>query len=71
MAPAWAAASLRGATRPDPDGSGPVVSTPMGVLPAGVGATLLQGVDVGVAGSLPLLAAAVLVQLGRRRATAG
>jgi Family of unknown function (DUF6297) len=89
-APAWAAASLRGATRPDPDWSGPVVSTPMGVLPAGVGATLVQGVDVGVAGSLPLLAAlvtggptpllvavqaawalllaaAVLVQLGRRR----
>ena len=58
-APAWAAASLRGALRPDPDWSGPVVSTPMGVLPAGVGATLVQGVDVGVAGSLPLLAALV------------
>jgi uncharacterized protein DUF6297 len=89
VAPAWAAASLRGATRPDPDWSGPVVSTPMGVLPAGVGATLVQGVDLGVAGSLPLLAAlgtggptpllvagqaawslllaaAVLVHLGRR-----
>jgi Family of unknown function (DUF6297) len=56
-APAWAAAALRGALRPDPDWSGPVVSTPMGVLPAGVGATLVQGVDVGIAGSLPLLAA--------------
>ena len=89
-APAWAAASLHGATRPDPDRSGPVVSTPMGVLPAGVGATLVQGVDVGVVGSLPLLAAlvtggptlllvavqaawalllaaGVLVRLGRRR----
>jgi uncharacterized protein DUF6297 len=89
-APAWAAAALRGALRPDPDWSGPVVSTPMGVLPAGVGATLVQGVDVGVVGSLPLLAAlvtggptpllvvvqaawalllaaAVVVQLGRRR----
>ncbi len=93
VAPAWAAAALRGACRPDPDWSGPVVSTPVGVLPAGVGATLVQGVDVGVVGSLPLLAAlllggptpllvvvqavwslllaaAVLVQLGRRR-TAG
>ena len=58
-APAWATAALRGALRPDPDWSGPVVSTPMGVLPAGVGATLVQGVDVGVAGSLPLLAALV------------
>jgi hypothetical protein len=29
------------------------------VLPAGVGATLVQGVDVGVVGSLPLLAALV------------
>ncbi|WP_448608855.1 DUF6297 family protein [Geodermatophilus sp. URMC 60] len=57
VAPAWAAAALRGATRPDPDWSGPVVSTPMGVLPAGVGATLVQGVDVGVVGSLPLLVA--------------
>jgi hypothetical protein len=32
----------------------------MGVLPAGVGATLVQGVDVGVVGSLPLLAALLL-----------
>jgi hypothetical protein len=59
VAPAWAAAALRGALRPDPDWSGPAVSTPMGVLPAGVGATLVQGVDVGVVGSLPLLAALV------------
>ncbi len=77
-------------TRSDPDWFEPVVSTPMGVVPAGVGARLVQGVDVGVAGSPPLLAAlvtggptpllvavqaawsllpaaAVLVQLGRRR----
>ncbi|SDN76622.1 DUF6297 family protein [Geodermatophilus sp. DSM 45219] len=60
VAPVWAAAALRGAYRPDPDWSGPVVSTPMGALPAGVGATLVQGVDVGVAGSLPLLAALLL-----------
>jgi hypothetical protein len=60
VAPAWAAAALRGACRPDPDWSGPAVSTPMGVLPAGVGATLVQGVDVGVVGSLPLLAALLL-----------
>jgi hypothetical protein len=54
-APAWTAAALRGAYRPDLDWSGPVVSTPTGVLPAGVVATLLQGVDVGVAGTLPIV----------------
>ena len=54
-APAWTAAALRGAYRPDLDWSGPVVSTPMGVLPAGVGATLVQGVDVGLAGTVPIL----------------
>ncbi|SNS16836.1 hypothetical protein SAMN06893096_102322 [Geodermatophilus pulveris] len=59
VAPAWAAAVLRGAYRPEVDWAGPVVSTPMGVVPAGVGATLLQGPDVGVVGSLPLLAALV------------
>ncbi|SFO73280.1 hypothetical protein SAMN05660464_0824 [Geodermatophilus dictyosporus] len=58
-APAWAAAALRGAFRPEVDWSGPVVSTPMGALPTGVGATLVQGVDVGLVGSLPLAAALV------------
>jgi hypothetical protein len=51
--PAWTAAALRGAYRPELDWSGPVVSTPMGVLPAGIVATLVQGVDVGLVGSLP------------------
>ncbi|SDD47089.1 hypothetical protein SAMN05660690_4293 [Geodermatophilus telluris] len=58
-APAWAAAALRGAFRPEVDWSGPVVSTPMGALPTGVGATLVQGLDAGLVGSLPLAAALV------------
>jgi hypothetical protein len=58
--PAWTAASLRGAYRPELDWSGPVVSSPMGALPGGIGATLVQGVDVGVAGSLPMIVALVL-----------
>jgi hypothetical protein len=63
-APAWAAAALRGAFRPELDWAGPVVSTPMGVVPAGVGAGLVEGVDVGVAGSLPLAAALLLGATG-------
>ena len=72
--PSWTAATLRGAYRPELDWSGPVMSTPMGVLPVGVGATLINGVDVGVLGALPLgwvllsgrppSAVAVAVQLG-------
>jgi hypothetical protein len=58
--PALTAAALRGAYRPEPDWSGPVVSTPMGALPAGVGATLLNGVDVAVLGTLPVIAALLL-----------
>jgi hypothetical protein len=52
--PSWVAASLRGAYRPELDWSGPVMSTPMGVVPVGVAATLLAGLDVGVLGALPL-----------------
>jgi hypothetical protein len=59
-APAWAAAALRGAFRPDIDWSGPVVSTPMGAVPPGAGLTFVQGVDVGIVGSLPLAAALLL-----------
>src|SRR5207245_1032772 len=55
--PAWTAAALRGAYRPDLDWSGAVVATPAGVLPAGIGAALAQGVDVGVVGTLPLAVA--------------
>jgi hypothetical protein len=58
--PVWTAAALRGAYRPELDWAGPVVSTPMGVLPAGVGATLVQGVDVGLLGTLPVIAALLL-----------
>jgi hypothetical protein len=53
--PAWTAAALRGAYRPELDWSGAVLSTPMGVLPAGIGATLVQGMDVGVTGALPVV----------------
>jgi hypothetical protein len=58
--PAWAAAALRGAFRPEIDWSGPVVSTPMGVLPAGVVATFFQGFDVALAGVLPIAGALLL-----------
>jgi hypothetical protein len=58
--PALTAAALRGAYRPALDWSGPVISTPMGVLPAGIGATLVQGLDVGLIGSLPVIAALLL-----------
>jgi hypothetical protein len=54
--PAWTAAALRGAYRPDLDWSGPVVATPMGVFPAGIGATLVQGIDVGLVGAVPIVA---------------
>jgi len=56
-APAWAAAALRGAYRPDLDWSGELLATPVGPVPVGVLATLVQGVDVGVVGSLPLVLA--------------
>jgi hypothetical protein len=36
----------------------------MGVLPAGVGAGFVQGVDVGVVGSLPFAAAVLLDATG-------
>ncbi|WP_166534949.1 DUF6297 family protein [Blastococcus xanthinilyticus] len=55
--PAWTAAAVRGAYRPELDWGGPVVSTPMGIVPAGAGATLVQGVDVGLLGSAPILVA--------------
>jgi hypothetical protein len=58
--PAWTAAALRGAFRPELDWSGPVVSTPMGAVPAGVAATLVQGLDVALLGILPI-AVALLV----------
>jgi hypothetical protein len=59
--PAWTAAALRGAYRPELDWSGAVLSTPMGVLPAGIGATLVQGIDVGLVGTLPIV---VVVLIG-------
>nr|WP_281371770.1 DUF6297 family protein [Petropleomorpha daqingensis] len=54
-APGWAAASLRGAYRPEPDWGGQVMATPFGPAPVGVGRTLVQGLDLGILASLPLL----------------
>ncbi|WP_448628479.1 hypothetical protein [Geodermatophilus sp. URMC 64] len=54
-APVWAAAAVRAAYRPELDWSGPVMATPFGPAPVGVGATLVQGADVAVVGSLPWL----------------
>jgi hypothetical protein len=56
-APGWAAAALRGAYRPDLDWSGELLATPVGPVPVGVARTLVQGVDVGLVGSLPLAVA--------------
>ncbi|MPR00037.1 hypothetical protein GB931_19355 [Modestobacter sp. I12A-02628] len=56
-APAWAGAAVRGGYRPELDWSGPVVSSPMGAVPSGVGATLVRGLDVGVVGTLPFVVA--------------
>jgi hypothetical protein len=58
--PTWVAAALRGAYRPELDWSGPVIATPMGVVPAGIGATLGQGIDVGIVGCLPVVGAVLL-----------
>jgi hypothetical protein len=79
--PSWTAAALRGAYRPELDWGGPVMSTPMGVVPVGVGATLLNGLDVGVLGALPVggvllsggppSAVAIAVQLGWSTVLAG
>jgi hypothetical protein len=57
VAPGWAAAALRGAFRPEPDWAGTVMATPFGPSPVGVGARLVQGPDVGIVSSLPVLVA--------------
>ncbi len=54
-APAWAGAAVRGGYRPELDWSGPVVSSPMGAIPSGVGGTLVRGLDLGVLGTLPFV----------------
>ncbi|MGY1843287.1 DUF6297 family protein [Modestobacter sp. SYSU DS0875] len=53
VAPAWAGAAVRGGYRPELDWSGPVVATPMGAVPTGVGQTLVRGTDLGVVGTVP------------------
>ncbi|KQS58226.1 hypothetical protein ASG36_08885 [Geodermatophilus sp. Leaf369] len=59
-APAWAGAAVRGGYRPELDWSGPVLSSPMGAVPTGVGATLVRGLDLGVLGTVPLVVALLL-----------
>ncbi|WP_341358266.1 DUF6297 family protein [Georgenia sp. M64] len=58
-APVWSAAAVRAAYRPLPDFSGPLVHTPFGVVPPGLGAAFLVGPDVVALGTLPLLVAVV------------
>jgi hypothetical protein len=59
-APAWAGAAVRGGYRPDLDWSGPVLASPVGAVPVGVGATLVQGPDIGVLGTAPVALALLL-----------
>ncbi len=59
-APAWAGAAVRGGYRPELDWSGPVLSSPMGAVPTGVGATLVRGLDLGVLGTVPLIVGLLL-----------
>ncbi len=61
--PVWAGAAVRSAYRPAPDWAGPLVSTPMGALPTGVGSVLARGPDVVVLGMIPVIIAVVLGQV--------
>ncbi|WP_448631613.1 DUF6297 family protein [Cellulomonas soli] len=58
--PVWAAAAVRAAYRPAPDWGAPLVSTPMGALPSGVGSVIARGPDVVVLGLLPVWIALLL-----------
>ncbi|MGI4896842.1 MAG: hypothetical protein ACRYF3_17200, partial [Janthinobacterium lividum] len=55
--PGWAAAAVRGALRPDPDLSQPVISTAMGSLPPGAAAATTTGPDLAVLVTVPVLLA--------------
>ncbi|PRY17376.1 DUF6297 family protein [Kineococcus rhizosphaerae] len=55
--PGFAAAALRGAVRPDPDLSAPVIATAMGSLPPGAAAATTTGPDLAVLVSVPVLLA--------------
>ena len=59
-APVWAGAAVRSAYRPSPDWTGPLVSTPAGALPVGIGGVLARGPDVVVLGLVPVLITIVL-----------
>ncbi|WP_432562896.1 DUF6297 family protein [Kineococcus sp. SYSU DK003] len=55
--PGYAAAALRGAVRPDPDLSGPVLATPMGAVPPGAAAAVTTGPDLAVLVVVPAIIA--------------
>jgi hypothetical protein len=61
--PVWAAAAVRSSYRPTPDWGGPLVSTPMGALPTGVGAVLARGPDLVILGLLPVWIAVLVRQV--------
>lgn len=58
-APAFGAAAVRGAYRPPPDWSAPLLATPAGPLPTG-GFSLARGPDLAVLGGIPLGIAVVV-----------
>ncbi|PPK95348.1 hypothetical protein CLV92_106169 [Kineococcus xinjiangensis] len=57
--PVWGAAAVRAARRPAPDFARPLIATPMGAVPTGLGAALATGPDVALVGALPMLLALV------------
>lgn len=59
-APVWAGAALRGAYRPPPDWSRPLVASPFGALPPGAAGVFARGPELVVLGLLPVLVALVV-----------
>ncbi|GAA3617948.1 hypothetical protein GCM10022223_38320 [Kineosporia mesophila] len=59
-APAWAAAAVRGAYRPNATFGGPTITSPMGALPPGLASSAVKGPDIAVIGSVPIVVALIL-----------
>ncbi|MCC2318669.1 DUF6297 family protein [Cellulomonas chengniuliangii] len=59
-APVWAAAVVRAAYRPLPDFTGPQIDTPLGPLPPGGSAAMMQGPDVALVGASPWVVALLI-----------
>lgn len=64
VAPVWAAGVVRSAYRPPPDWSKPLVVTPMGAYHPGLASVASQGPDIVLLGSIPLIVAIVVGQVG-------